>query len=79
MTRKEELLGGDLIALSAAIDSSIPTTMQSSNADAFAEVSWILRMVLCRIALSKTFHLEDCEILPFLGFARDVWSDWGNV
>uniref|UniRef100_A0A914R431 Uncharacterized protein n=1 Tax=Parascaris equorum TaxID=6256 RepID=A0A914R431_PAREQ len=37
MTRKEELLGGDLIALSAAIDSSIPTTMQSSNADAFAE------------------------------------------
>uniref|UniRef100_A0A914ZR53 Uncharacterized protein n=1 Tax=Parascaris univalens TaxID=6257 RepID=A0A914ZR53_PARUN len=38
MTRKEELLGGDLIALSAAIDSSIPTTMQSSNADAFAEL-----------------------------------------
>lgn len=38
MTRKEELLGGDLIALSAATDSSIPTTMQPTNADVFAEV-----------------------------------------
>ncbi|VDM47157.1 unnamed protein product [Toxocara canis] len=38
MTRKEELLGGDLIALSAAIDSSIPSKMQSNNADVFAEL-----------------------------------------
>lgn len=41
-TRREPLIGGDLIALSRAIKLLIPTTIYDNDADKFVEVSFFI-------------------------------------